>query len=212
FVGRHLVARLVKEGERPRALVRSVPRARKVLPERGLEIVEADTTNLATLQEVLLGGGVETIIHCAFVTANRKQKAGVSYYRTNVLGTQNLVAAAKEAGVERIVVMGGLGTRPDKSGSYMRGRYDADQTVKTSGLAYSILGASVQFGKGAAFFTGLADLIKSPLPVVPMIGSGRLRFQPIWVEDAVTCLLKMTREAERYDGRYIEVGGPEVYT
>ena len=48
--------------------------------------------------------------------------------------------------------------------------------------------------------------------MVPMIGSGKVRFQPIWVEDVVTCLLKMAREPQRYDGRYIEVGGPEVYT
>ncbi len=45
-----------------------------------------------------------------------------------------------------------------------------------------------------------------------MIGNGSLKFQPIWVEDVVTCLLKMTREPERYDGRTIDVGGSEVYT
>jgi uncharacterized protein YbjT (DUF2867 family) len=48
--------------------------------------------------------------------------------------------------------------------------------------------------------------------VVPMIGDGKLPFQPIWVEDVVTCLLKMVREPATYDGRRIDVGGPEIYT
>lgn len=210
FVGRRVIARLVAEGERPRALVRNVPRARRVLPRQGVDILEGDTTRPVTLAETI--PGADTIIHCAFVVANRKQTATTNYYRTNVVGTRNLVAAAKDAGVRRIVVMGGLGTKPDKPGSYMQGRYEADRAVSESGLAYSILGASVQFGKGSAFINGLADLVRTPLPVVPMIGSGKVKFQPIWVEDVVTCLLKMAREPQRYDGRYIEVGGPEVYT
>jgi NADH dehydrogenase len=210
FVGRHLVARLVGEGTPSRALVRNLARARGVLPPAGVELVEGDTTNPGTLPPAL--AGVDTVIHCAFITANRKQRPDVNYYQTNVLGTRHLVAAAKDASVARIVVMGGLGTRPDKPGSYMQGRYEADQAVKRSGLAHSILGASVQFGKGSAFINGLADLIRSPAPFVPMIGSGKVRFQPIWVEDVVTCLLKMARETERYDGRTIEVGGPEILT
>jgi NADH dehydrogenase len=94
----------------------------------------------------------------------------------------------------------------------MRGRYLADQSVRNSGLAWSILGPSIQFGQGSAFFNGLADLITHVPFVVPMVGSGQTKFQPIWVEDVVTCLLMMARQPERYDGRYIEVGGPEVYT
>lgn len=210
FVGRSVIARLAAEGEQPRALVRNAAKARKTLPERGVEVVEGDTTRPVSLAQAM--AGVETVIHCAFVVANRKQTVGTNYYQTNVVGTRNLVAAAKTAGVRRLVVMGGLGTKPDKLGSYMQGRYEADQAVRESGLAYSILGASVQFGKGSAFIDGLADLVRSPLPVVPMIGNGKLKFQPIWVEDAVTCLLKMAREPQRYDGRFIEVGGPEIYT
>ena len=210
FVGRHLVARLADEGEPVRALVRDATRARRVLPTAGVELVVGDTTRVDSLPSAF--AGVETVIHAAFITANRKQRAGVSYYQTNVLGTRHVIDAAKDAGTRRIVVADGLGTKPDKPGSYMQGRYEADQAVKNSGLAYSFLGPSVQFGPGSAFISGLADLIKSPVPVVPMIGDGSLRFQPIWVEDVVTCLLKMAREPERYDGRTIDVGGSEVYT
>lgn len=209
FVGRHIVKRLVDEGTPTRALARNVARASEVLPQ-GVEIVAGDTTKAATLGPALQDA--ETIIHCAFLVANRKQTAGSTYRETNVQGTTNLVSAAQRAGVARICVMGGLGTVPKPGDAYLQGRYEADQAVKNSGLGWSILGPSVQFGSGSPFFTGLADLIRSPLPAVPMIGNGRVRFQPIWVEDVTTCMLKMVREPEQYNGKAIDVGGPEIYT
>jgi uncharacterized protein YbjT (DUF2867 family) len=209
FSGSRIVARLVQEGERPRALLRNPAKASK-LPADGVEVVEGDTTRPDTLTPVL--AGVDTVIHAAFITADRKQGPGVNYYQTNVIGTRNLVEAAKSAGVQRIVVLSGLGTRPANPGSYMQGRYLAEESVKHSGLAWSILGPSVQFGKDAAFFKGLSDLIKGTPFVVPMVGSGKVPFQPIWVEDVVTCLVKMAREPATYDGRRIDVGGPDIYT
>jgi NADH dehydrogenase len=93
----------------------------------------------------------------------------------------------------------------------MQGRYLAEREVQTSGLAWSILGPSIQFGPGAAFFKGLANLIRQA-PVVPMIGNGQRHFQPIYVEDVVTCVLKMVREPQTYDGQRIDVGGPAIET
>ena len=210
FVGSRIVARLAEQGAQPRALVRDAASARSRLPQSGAEIVVGDTTKPETLDAAL--AGVETIIHCAFITADRKPGPGVNYYETNTTGTRNLVAAARNAGVQRICVMGGLGTKPSKPGSYMEGRYEADQAVKQSGLTWSILGPSIQFGHGSAFFNGLAGLIKSVPVVVPVVGNGKLKFQPIWVEDVTTCILKLAQEPAPYDGRVIEVGGPEILT
>ncbi len=210
FVGSRVMARLVADGETPRGLVRDMTRASSRLPATGAEIVVGDTTRPETLDAAL--ADADTVIHTAFITAERKQGPGVNYYRTNVEGTANLVNAAKRAGVKRIVVAGGLGTKPSSPGSYMEGRHLADESVRKSGLAWSILGPSIQFGAGSAFFNGLADLIQQVPLVVPMVGSGRTRFQPIWVEDVVTCLLMMARQPTRYDGRTIDVGGPEIYT
>lgn len=210
FSGSRVIARLVEDGARPRAMVRGREDAKKRLPAQGFEVVYADTTRPETLRPAL--SGIETVIHCAFITANRKQGPNVNYFETNTTGTRNLVAAAREVGVKRIVVLGGLGTQPGRPGSYMETRYLADQAVKTSGLDWSILGPSVQFGDGAAFFDGLASLIKSAPLVTPVIGTGNQRFQPVWVEDVVTCVLKMAREPQAYDGKFIEIGGPEIYT
>lgn len=210
FCGSHIVSLLVKQGIATRGLVRNPAKAQDRLPEQGVEIVTGDTTQPETLAAAV--DGVETIIHTAFITAERKQGPGVNYQATNVQGTANLVAAARKAGVQRIVVLGGLGTKHDKPGTYMQGRYLANQEVKQSGMAWSILGPSIQFGKGSAFFNGLADLIRGMPVFVPMVGSGKRQFQPIWVEDVATCIVKMAREPEAYDGRTIEIGGPEYFT
>jgi NADH dehydrogenase len=190
--------------------VRDPAKARGRLPEQGVEVVTGDTTRYATLADAV--AGADTIIHTAFITAERKQGPGVNYYASNVEGTNNLVEAAKQANVQRIIVLSGLGTRADKPGTYMQGRFLAEQSVKQSGLAWSILQPSIQFGKGSAFFNGLADLIRSTPVIVPMIGNGKRQFQPVWVEDVARCVSMMAREPEAYDGRSIEIGGPDYFT
>ncbi len=208
FVGRHLVKRLVAEGEKPRCLARSQQKAAQTLPIEQVEVVIGDTTRPGTLEPAMRG--VDTLVHSAFITADIKEGRGVSYQGVNVEGTRNVVETARHAGVKKIVVVSGLGTKPDKPGTYMQGRYLAEQYVKTSGLTWSILQPSIQFGEHAAFFKGLADLIRTA-PVVPMIGTGQRRFQPIWVEDVAQCLIKQIRE-ERCNGQTYVVGGPEQFT
>ncbi len=209
FAGSRIMTRLVDEGQNPRGLVRDATRARQRLPASGYELVAGDTTKPETLAAAV--EGVDTIIHTAFITADRKQGPGVNYYETNVRGTNNLLDAAKRAGVRRIVELGGLGTKPAKPGSYMQGRWAADEAIKSSGLAWSILGPSIQFGSGSAFFTGLADLVKSA-PAVPMVGNGKRLFQPIWVDDVARAIVLMATLPQRYDGRVIEIGGPQIFS
>jgi NADH dehydrogenase len=209
YIGRHLVARLVDQGEQPRCLVRNIDRATRVLPASKLEFVAGDTTQPASLETAVQG--IDTIVHAAFVTADRKEKPGSRYEETNVGGTANLVKAAKVAGVKRIVVLSGLGTKPDKAGSYMQGRYLAEQLVIDSDLDWTIIRPSVVFGKDAPFINGLVDLIHSA-PVLPLIGGGTTLFQPIYVEDVATIILKVLAEPERTTRKIYTVGGPERYS
>jgi len=209
YIGRHLVARLVDKGLRPRCLVRDPGRAAQVLPSDKVDFVEGDTTHSATLPAALMG--VDTIIHAAFMTADRKQSSENRYEATNVGGTANLIRSAKVADVKRIIEISGLGTQPDKPGSYMQGRYLAEKMVMESGLAWTIIRPSVLFGKDAPFIKGLVDLIHSA-PVVPLIGGGKILFQPIYVEDVATIILKVLEEPERTEGKIYTLGGPGYYT
>lgn len=209
YIGRHLVARLVEKGERPRCLVRDTRKAASLLPSDNVEFVQGDTTHLDSLQTAM--PGVDTIVHAAFITADHKQSPGNHYEETNVQGTANVIKAAKEGGVKRVIEMSGLGTKPDKPGSYMQGRYLAEKLLKESGLDWTIIQPSVLFGKDAPFIKGLSDLIQTA-PVVPLIGGGSVMFQPIYVEDVVTVVIKVLEDPAGTTGKTYTIGGPEYYT
>ena len=209
FVGRAVVARIVKEGERPRCLVRNAESAKKTFSAGQVDLVEGNILQAGTLDAAMQG--VDILVDCSFMTANLKQHGAETYYNVNVTGTQNLVAAAKRAGVKRAVVMSGLGTKADKPGTYMQGRFLAEEAFKESGMGWSILQPSVQFGPKSAFFKGLADLIRQVPLVVPVAGSGQELFQPIWIEDVVTCTMQQIHDPAR-DGHSYAVGGPDIFT
>lgn len=209
YIGRHLVRRLVEQGERPRCLVRNIQRARAVLPVDKVEIVQGATTNLTSLEPAVRD--IDTIVHAAFITADRKQAQGNHYEETNVQGTANLIRAAKAAGVKRIIEISGLGTKPDKPGSYLQGRYQAEKMLIDSGLDWTIIRPSVLFGKDASFVKGLADLVRTA-PVLPLIGGGTIMFQPIWVEDVVSVIVQVLQDPARHTKKIYTIGGPEYYT
>src|SRR5437764_7420665 len=209
YIGRHLVARLVQQGERPRCLVRDPKRAATILPAGSVEFVQGDTTQPATLEAAVRD--VDTIVHSAFITADHKQSPGNHYETTNVEGTANLSKAARAAGVKRIIEISGLGTKPDRPGSYMQGRYLAEQMIKESGMTWTIIQPSVLFGKDAPFIKGLTDLIRTS-PVVPLIGGGKIMFQPIYVEDVVSVIVDVLNEPERTANKTFTIGGPEYYS
>jgi uncharacterized protein YbjT (DUF2867 family) len=209
YIGRHLVARLVAQGERPRCLVRDTKRAAAILPADKVELVRGDTVDSATLQEAVRG--IDTIVHAAFITADHKESTGNHYEDTNVRGTANLIQAAKDAGVKRIIEISGLGTKEDKPGSYMQGRFLAEKMLKESGVDWTIIQPSVLFGKDAPFIKGLTDLIRTA-PVVPLIGGGKTLFQPIYVEDVVTVIIKVLEDPARTSGKTYTIGGPAYYS
>jgi NADH dehydrogenase len=122
-----------------------------------------------------------------------------------------LVNAAKKAGVKRIIEISGLGTKPAKPGSYMQGRYLAEKVLKQSGLEWTIIQPSVLFGKNAPFIKGLVDLIRTA-PVVPLIGGGKIMFQPIWVEDVITVIIRVLQDPTGTTDRTYTIGGPEYYS
>jgi len=209
YIGRHLVKRLVEQGERPRCLVRDRQRAARILPIDKVDIAIGSTTQPSSLEAAL--HGVETVVHTAFMTADRKQSSQDHYEETNVGGTSNLILAAKAAGVARIIEISGLGTKADKPGTYMQGRYLSEKMLIESGLPWTIIRPSVLFGKDASFIKGLTDLLHSS-PVVPLIGGGKTMFQPIYVEDVVTVISKVLQDPERTTGKIYTVGGPEYYS
>jgi uncharacterized protein YbjT (DUF2867 family) len=209
YIGQHLVMRLITQGERPRCLVRDMKKAASLFSADKVELVQGATTVPETLEEAVQG--IDTIVHAAFLTADRKESPQNYYEETNVHGTSNLISAAKMAEVKRMIEISGLGTKPDKPGSYMQGRYLAEKLLIESGLDWTIIRPSVLFGKGAPFIKGLTGLLHTS-PVVPLIGGGKILFQPILVDDVVSVIIKVLEEPEWTSKKIYTIGGPEYYT
>jgi len=204
FVGRHLVRRLAGRKAEVRGLARDASHAQRLLGP-SIEVFQADLLQPVTLSDALRG--VDVVAHCAGITASHKQKYPGEYARVHGEGTRNLVAAARSAGVKKIVLLNGLGTRRGRDGSYMRTRWEMAEAVRGSGLPWVSPQPSILFGEGAGFPQAIANLGRTS-PVVPVLGSGRTRLQPLWVEDLCTCLI-LCIERPDWDGRAMDLGGPE---
>ncbi|HEV1996619.1 MAG TPA: NAD(P)H-binding protein [Candidatus Dormibacteraeota bacterium] len=205
FVGSHVVRRLAEAGHPVRAMVR---RPGDYHAPAGVEVILGDLTRAETLGDALHGGGA--LVHAAAITANYKEPYKGAYRQINEVGTSNLMAQAVEAGIDRVVLVSGLGTRPAAAGTYMATRWGMEEAVRKSGIPYVIVQPSVQFGDDAEFVKALAK-IADVSPVVPAMTGAHTRFQPIWIEDVVTVVEKSLVD-DSLLGREVAIGGSEYAT
>ncbi len=193
YVGSRVVARLTGAGKEVRGLARSLG---------------GDLTKPEALPPFL--DGVDLVIHAAAITGDKREPYIGAYDRVNRQGTENLVAAAKAGGVKRLVVVSGLGCKPAPAGTYMATRWGLEEAVRKSGIPYVILQPSVLFGEAAPFVSALEKLARRS-PVLPALGGGGTRFQPLWVEDLVTCIQQSCTRDELL-GQEHPLGGAEILT
>jgi len=202
FVGRRLVARLVEAGEKVRVLARGLRPAE--LPA-DVELVKGNVVSGEGLPSAL--EGVERVVHLVAII---REGGGQTFDDVIRQGAVNLVNAAKAAGVKKLVHQSAIGARDDPYFLYHKAKWDAEQAVIRSGLRYTIVRPSLIFGEGDEFFITLAGLVRWN-PLVPIAGDGKTRFQPIWIEDVVTCLVECLRDGV-HDNAVVEIGGPEQLT
>jgi uncharacterized protein YbjT (DUF2867 family) len=204
YVGRRLVPALIEAGYTVRALVRDPDKL--ALPS-AVEAVKGDVTDASGLDVACRD--VSVVVNLAAVTADRKPPRG-GYDAVNADGAVNVVRAAREMGVERIVQIGGIDTGSGTPGAYLAGRRRGEAAVVDSGIPWAILQPSIMFGGAdAAFVHAMAGLVKRA-PVVPVPGDGKLLLQLVWVEDVVRCLVVLVGDRTML-GRF-PIGGPEELT
>lgn len=207
FVGAHVVRRLATNPEtRLRALVRNPATASPLPPS--VECVQGNVHRSDALSVAV--EGVDYLVHAAAITADLKEPYRGAYEHVNSVGTENLMTAAAKAGVQRVVLMSGLGTRPAPEGTYMATRWGMEEAVRQGGIPYVILQPSVLFGAGAPFVSALAGLARR-FPVLPLLGGGQVQFQPLWIEDLVTCIQGSLGDHAPL-GKALAIGGAEQLT
>ena len=201
-VGSALLRRLTADGQRVRCLVRD---PRRLGPERvRVQIALGDLSDPGSFRNAMRG--VKTVIHLA--AAIRDQPRG-SIEELNGVATYRLVHAAERAGVERFVFFSAMGASLHAPMRFFRAKALAEQAVHDSSVPSTVFAPSIVYSPHD-YWVGLMERL-TLLPAVPISGSGRAAYQPIWAEDVVDCVMaSLARNgdaAERY-----ELAGPETLT
>lgn len=208
FLGRRLVRRLAAEGATLRIAVRSPDRARSVLQAADLDrvtVFRADVRDQASVAAAV--AGVDAVVNAVSAYV---EKPGVTFESVHEQGAKTLAQEAAAAGVARLVLVSGIGADPGSRSPYIRARGRGEFVVRQAFPSATIVRPSAMFGPGDALFGTLADIVRL-LPVVPLIGGGRTRLQPVYVEDVAEAIARMLADPETA-GRTYELAGPGVYT
>ncbi|MCL5283974.1 MAG: complex I NDUFA9 subunit family protein [Armatimonadetes bacterium] len=200
FVGSHTVKRLVEAEHSVRVMARSERFVSKLRLDE-VEFASGDVTIPDSLPAALKG--IEAVVHCVGIIVEPR---GVTFEKVVAEGARSLVQAAVEAGVSRFIYISALGTRAGAAARYHRTKWEAEETIRKSDLAFTILRPSIIFGPEDKFIN---FFLKFPVVVLP--GGGRGRFQPIFVDDlARIVILSLTTPDSR--NSTLDAGGPQQLT
>jgi uncharacterized protein YbjT (DUF2867 family) len=213
YLGNHVVAELRAQNVDVTCIVHAGARQkdRQFLQSVGAQVVEASLETCGDdLKSALRGSDVA--VHLIGSIAPKK---GESLADLHARQTENLVKAAQEQGVKKLVQVTALGSAQNAPSEYHKTKWQAEQHIRESGLSFLIYQPSLIIGKtvgnrNSKLVTRYLELIETR-PRVPVIGGGENKVQPIYVVDLAKAIVKGILE-NRYDNNAYELGGSEVLT
>jgi uncharacterized protein YbjT (DUF2867 family) len=200
-VGQALLPQLLERGDEVRVLVRDPRRLGRMRVE--VRIALGDLTELGdrriTRQALR---GVDTVIHLA--ASIRDQAATVE--ELNGLATARLLRAAEAAGAERFVFFSAIGATEFQRTRFFRAKALAERAVRDAEMNTTVFAPSIVYDRHDPWVTIMRRL--ALLPVLPVSGEGKARFEPIWARDVASCVVA---DLERGTGsRRHELAGPQI--
>jgi NADH dehydrogenase len=205
FVGKAVVRALLARGFLVRCLVR--PGSEHDL--RGFESIDRVPGDVMRPEHLAASAeGCSALVHLVGIIREQRGR-GITFERLHAQATRNMLAVARTAGVRRYVQMSALGTRAGARARYHQTKWEAEEAVRGSNLEWTIFRPSIIFGRGDAFMSVLGRAVQR-LPVMPVLGSGRYRLQPIPVEQVAEGVARALQRAATV-GQTYEVGGPLPY-
>jgi uncharacterized protein YbjT (DUF2867 family) len=202
FIGRHLARRLAAEGVEVVLIARG---ERAELNGGGMSFVASDLSDSAVLRQAF--AGCDAVAHCAGINREIREQ---TYDRVHIEGTRHVVEAALKAGVKKVALMSFLRARPNCGSAYHESKWAVEELVRTSGLDYTIIRASMVYGRGDHMLDHLSHALHT-FPLFAMVGFKEKGIRPLAIEDLVDIL-----RAALVDGRLTKqtvavTGAEELY-
>ena len=201
FVGRRVVSVLLSRHHQVRCLVHT-PGAERVLDTRDVEVhygsvLDPDSIRLAMYD-------VQSVVHLVGII---RAQRGLTFDDVHRQGAANVAEAASDGGAREIIHVSALGATSNPDYPYLYSKHQGEIRVRNSGIAFTILRPSVVFGPGDEFVTALAGLVRLG-PIVPVIGSGNNRMQPVALDDVAHCIADSVGNS-LVKGKALNLAGPD---
>jgi uncharacterized protein YbjT (DUF2867 family) len=208
FVGVQTVRELAKLGWRIRVAARNPGRGYKMrlMGDVGqVDVVQANLRDADSVRRALAGATASLNLVGVLHDTGRQ-----GFQAVHVDGARTAAEAARAEGVGRVVQMSSLGADPASPSAYARTKAEGEQAVRELYPDAVVVRPSVVFGPGDGFFDRFAAMAQIS-PVLPLIGGGESRFQPIFVGDLAKALARVVSDPAAA-GRTYELGGPAAFT
>lgn len=206
FVGRHVVRALARDGWRVRVAVRRPDLAGHVQPMGAVGQVMPVQANLRYPESVKAAvQGAEAVVNLVGILAKTRAQ---TFDAVHVRGAEVVAEAAKAAGARRLVHVSAIGASPRSKSTYGRSKAMGERAALKAFPDAVILQPSLIFGPEDDLFNRFAEMAAMS-PVLPLIGGGRTRFQPVYVGDVARAVAHVCAGAGE-PGAVYELGGPEI--
>ncbi|HEU5125998.1 MAG TPA: complex I NDUFA9 subunit family protein [Verrucomicrobiae bacterium] len=207
FVGRAIVAELHRAGHTIHLLARhsESQNVNSFAARHSAQIRPGNILDSNSLKDAC--AGIDAVIHLVGIISETGRQ---TYEAVHVEGTRNMIEASRRAGVKRFIHMSALGTRPNARARYHQSKWNAEEIVRHSGLTWTIFRPSIIYGPNDGFVNLFARIARRS-PVVPIIGKGESKFQPIAVPNVARAFVAALTEPRAENETFV-LSGPEVFT
>ena len=208
FVGRNVVRELAKRGWRVRVAVRRPHHAQFLRPMGAvgqIQLFQANIRHRASVAEAMKGA--DAVINLVGILS---QSGAQSFETVQAGGAATIAEIAAEKGVDNFVHVSAIGADAKSDSKYARTKAEGEAAVRKAILGAVIIRPSIVFGPEDDFFNRFAEMATMS-PALPLIGGGKTKFQPVYVDDVADAICAALEDPAAA-GRLYELGGPTVYT
>tara|TARA_E500000178_G_C16955687_1_gene723546 strand:- start:111 stop:1055 length:945 start_codon:yes stop_codon:yes gene_type:complete len=207
FIGKYLVNSLLLKGYYINVISRNADILKKQMTTIKLgqcRLVNCNIGNKNKLLNAIEGSNI--VVNLVGLLENRKSN---SFETVHVEGTKNLFDICKKLNIERIIHLSAIGVKKGSLSKYSDTKYQGEKIIKKY-KKYTIIRPSIVYGAEDNFINYFAKISKIS-PFLPLIGNGKTKFQPIWVQDLVNIIIENINK-NKSSSNIFEVGGEDIIT